>query len=140
MPTNVRLLLRGLLVLAAKPGNPTGKVGILKSPASGHTLTITIKKQPPTGPVPPDIVLNRPQIMDALALEIDNAAQPNIIIRNNSPVVRTQSIPTQTDSFGWFVDLERQSELYKFSIGSNPDELVPMLTFNSGQLFAMALS
>ncbi len=48
-PTNVRLLLKGLLVLSAKEGQPTGKVGILKTSPQGHELTIVIRKIPPVG-------------------------------------------------------------------------------------------
>lgn len=139
MPTNVRLLLRGLLVLSAKEGRTTGKVGILKTPPAGHELTITIRKQPPTGPSPRPIRLTRPQLMDALLLSIDNAAQPNITIANPNPVNRLIP-PTDQDSFRWFVDLERAGELYPFSIGANRAELMPILTFNSGKLFAAELS
>jgi hypothetical protein len=139
MPTNVTLLLRGLLVLAAREGQTTGKVGILKAPPQGHELTIAISEHPPTGPDPDPITLTRRQIMDTLLLSIENDAQPTITIPNKKPVNRLAH-PTEEDSFRWVVDLERAGELYDFSIGANRSELMPILTFNSGQLFAADLS
>lgn len=138
-PTNVRLLLKGLLVLTAKEGQPIGKVGILKTSPPGHDLTIVINKLPPGGGGPPaPITLNRPQINDALSLNIVSA-QPNITIRNKNAVNRN-ALPANQDSFNWFVDLERPSELYRFPVGVNIEEFRPILTFNGGQLFTFALS
>ena len=137
-PTNVRLLLKGLLVLTAKEGQPTGKVGILKTSPPGHDLTIVIRKIPPVGLEPPLITLPRPQINDALSLNVI-IAEPNITIRNKNAVHRNEP-PTNHDSFNWFVDLEKPSELYRFPVGVNSEEFRPVLTFNGGQLFTFALS
>jgi hypothetical protein len=137
-PTNVRLLLKGLLVLTAKEGQPTGKVGILKTSPAGHDLTIVIRKIPPAGPSPPARTINRPQINDALSLNVVSA-EPNITIRNKNPVNRNAP-PANRDSINWFVDLERPAELYRFPVGVNSEEFRPVLTFNSGQLFTFALS
>jgi hypothetical protein len=136
MPTNVTLLLKGLLALSAKEGRTTGKVGVLKTPPAGHELTIKITKQPPTGPAPTPVILTRAQIKDALLLNIVNATQPTITIRNKNTVNR-KITPANQDSFAWFVDLERPAELYPFSIGANTAEFVPILTFNSGQLYTV---
>jgi hypothetical protein len=97
-----------------------------------------VHKVPPTGPSPADITLTRPQIRDTLSLNV-TSAEPNITIRNKNPINR-QAAPTNQDSFNWFVDLERSTELYKFPIGATSDELKPVLTFNSGQLFPLSLS
>lgn len=132
-PTNVRLLLRGLLVLSAREGQSTGKVGVLRTAPPGHGVTIVVHKIPPNGPAPDPINLN--PIHDALSLNIISA-EPNITIRNKNPVNRIQA-PANQDSFNWFVDLERGSELYRFPIGANNNEFRPILTFNSGQLFTV---
>jgi len=137
-PSNVRLLLRGLLVLSAREGQPNGKVGCLRVPPAGHELTIKITKIPPAGPAPQPVTLNRAQIQDTLSLNI-TSAEPNVTIRNKNPVNRFQA-PVNQDSFNWFVDLEKASELYAFPIGANTDELKPVLSFNSGQLFTAAIS
>lgn len=136
MPTNVTLLLKGLIVLAAKAGSRTGVVGVLKNPPAGHQLTISVIRQPPAGaPVPIPVGT----INNTLSLDIVNNAAPDITIRNQNPIVRTAA-PANQDSFGWFVDLERAAELYGFSIGANRAEFRPILTFNSGRLFAAELS
>lgn len=138
MPSNVRLTLKGLLVLAAKEGQPTGKVGILYAPPPPanpdyrHELTITITKEPPTGPSQ-TIVLTRPNIRRDLSLQLTNAAPQNIAIRNRKPVNR-HIPPVQHDSFRWFVDLEG-SELYAGPIGVDPAGFESILTFNGGALF-----
>lgn len=137
-PTNVRLLLKGLLVLIAKEGQPTGKVGILRTSPPGHDLTIVIRTIPPVGTPPPLRTLPRAQINDALSLNVV-IAEPNITIRNKNPVIRT-ALPANQDSINWFVDLERASELYRFPVGPNREEFRPVLTFNGGQLFTAALS
>jgi len=136
-PTNVRLLLKGLLVLSAKENQATGKVGILRTSPPGHDLTIEIRRKFPTAP-PQTTTINRPQISDVLSLNVVNA-QPNITIRNKNPVNRNAA-PANQDSINWFVDLERASELYRFPVGVLSEELRPVLTFNSGQLFTAALS
>ena len=135
-PTNVRLLLRGLLVLSAREGQTTGKVGVLGTSPPGHKLTIVVQKIPPVGP-PPDPV-NVDPIQNTLSLNVVSA-EPNITIRNKNPVNRLEA-PANQDSFNWFVDLERSSEFYRFPIGADSDEFRPILTFNSGQLFTHALS
>ena len=136
--TNVKLILQGSLVLSAKENQTTGTVGILRIPPPGHELTIEIQKIPPTGPKPPLITLVRDQIRDKLYLNV-TSAQPNITIRNKNLVDR-KAEKTNQDSFNWFVDLEKASELYKFPIGADINEFNPLLTFNSGQLFSFALS
>ena len=135
-PTNVRLILRGLLVLSAREGQSTGKVGVLRTAPPGHAVTIVVHKIPPNGPAPEPINLH--PIHDALSLNV-LSAQPNITIRNKNPVNRIQA-PANQDSFNWFVDLERVSELYTFPIGANKNEFRPILTFNSGQLFTDRVS
>jgi hypothetical protein len=125
-PTNVRLLLRGLLVLSAREGEPNGKVGVLRTSPPGHGVTIVVNKIPLDGSEPEQINLN--PIHDALSLNV-LSAQPNITIRNKNPVNRIQA-PANQDSFNWFVDLERSSELYRFPIGAN----------NNGQLFTERVS
>jgi hypothetical protein len=135
-PTNVRLLLRGLLVLSAREGEPNGKVGVLRTSPPGHGVTIVVNKIPLDGSESEQINLN--PIHDALSLNV-LSAQPNITIRNKNPVNRIQA-PANQDSFNWFVDLERSSELYRFPIGANNNEFRPILTFNSGQLFTERVS
>lgn len=136
MPTNITMLLKGLLVLDAKEGHTIGVVGILKNPPPGHVLTIKITRQPPGGG---PVTMPPPPIGGTLSLNIVNAGSPNITIRNPNPVNRTVA-PANQDSIKWFVDLERAGELYRFSIGANRDEFMPILTFNSGRLFAAELS
>lgn len=136
-PTNVRLLLRGLLVVSAKEGQPNGKVGILRTAPAGHELKIAVHRIPP-GPPPEPRILTRPDIRDRLYLNV-TSAQPNITVRNNTPVNRLVA-PVNQESVNWFVDLEKESELYTFPIGSNSSEFNPLLTFNSGQLFTAAIS
>lgn len=130
-PTNVRLLLRGLVALSGREGQPNGKVGVLRTSPPGHELTIVVRRIPPVGPAPDPVNVN--PIQDTLSLNVVSA-EPNITIRNRNPVNRLQA-PTNQDSFNWFVDLERSSELYRFPIGANRSEFRPILTFNSGQLF-----
>ena len=138
MPTKVRLLLRGLLVLIAKEGQRTGQVGILRTHPDGHGLTITVTKFPPAGTPQPMAPIPRGQIRDVLTLDIINPTQPNITIRNRRPVNRKKDLsqsPDEPDSISWFLDFERAGETYPTSIGANRAELVPLLTFNSGELF-----
>jgi hypothetical protein len=138
MSTNVTLLLKGLLILFAKEGQEKGKVAILKTFPSGHDLTMTIKREPPLGPqVPNPVELKRGQIKDSLELQITNAAQPKITIRDKTAVDRLQHDmpPTHPQSFRWFVDLERPGETFSSPIGVDKDELGPILKFNSGELY-----
>src|SRR6266404_1175805 len=114
MPTNIRLTLAGLLVLDAKDGRPTGRVGILFAPPPPadpqlrHQLTIMVRKVPPSSP--PAVILTRPNIRPALSLEITGGQNPNIAFRDRTPVERGQPA-AHPESFRWFVDLEN-SELF----------------------------
>lgn len=134
MPSNVKLLLRGLLVLVAKEGQREGKIGVLRTFPPRHDLTITITRTPPIVGVPNPFILRRGQIRDSLRLEIEPASNPNITIRNNSPVTRTLP-PTaaNANSFCWFVDLEGP-EFYDRRIGVDMTGFSSILTFNSGEL------
>lgn len=130
MPSDVRLLLKGLLVLSAKVGQGNGKVAVIKNHPQNHDLLIRVTKS--TGGNP--IERRRNQIQDLLSLNITNATTQLNTTPNTNPVDRKTMLPNPPEptSFRWFVDLERPTELYKSSIGADSDELGPILEFNSG--------
>lgn len=132
MPTNVTLLLKGSLVLSAKKGQPTGTVAILRQPPPRHVLKIQYRVQPPGGVFGP--LINVPLIQDALSVEVQNSAHPNITLRDEAATINRLQAPTNQDSYKWFVDLEN-SELYGSTIGAIKDAFKQFLTFNSGELF-----
>lgn len=138
MATRVRLLLRGLLVLLAKENQPTGKVGFLRNHPGNHDLTIKVAKFPAGGGTQEGPVIERADIRNVLTLDIINPIRPNITIRNTRPVNRKKDLseqPDEPDSIRWFLDFEREGETYSTPIGANQAEFVPLLTFNSGELF-----
>jgi hypothetical protein len=125
-------------VLFAKEGQETGKVGILKTHPSDHDLTITVTKHPAGGNPQRQTPIPRGQIGNVLTLDIINPTQRTITIRNRRQVNRKKDLsqpPDEPDSIKWFLDLERAGEMYPTAIGANQAELVPLLTFNSGELF-----
>jgi len=128
MPTNVTLLLKGLLVLYAKKGETTAKVGILRTFPLGHELTITITKDPPPAQEPDPIVLTRHDVKPSLSLEIAPVTPTTIF--DETPVDRNQPVQ-HPKSFAWFVDLEND-ELYGTDIGADPSGFSSILTINSG--------
>jgi hypothetical protein len=134
--TKVTLLVKGLLVLSAQEGQQVGKVGIPKRHPGNHDLTIRVTRQPPTGGVQVDPPIPRGQIQNLLDLDIINPTVPRITIRNKARVARKDP-PQNTDSFNWFVDLERPEEMYREPIGVIAGELMPVLEFNSGELYTV---
>lgn len=131
MPTNVTLFLKGSLVLFAKEGQPAGSVRILREPPPNHTLTINFREQPPGGTFGDPIAVS--PVQDALRLEVQNTAHPNITLRDRDAVIDRKT-RTHLGSARWFVDLENR-ELYDRPIGVDPVGFKQVLTFNSGELF-----
>jgi hypothetical protein len=134
MPSNVQLLLEGLIAVFAKEHSTNGIVGILKSPPVNHQLTITITKTAVTGSNPITFT-----IKDPLELLVSGASQTDITFRDRQASLDRTDPTKHKDSFSWAVDLENQ-ELYKKPIGANKASLSPILTFNAGELFTDTIS
>jgi len=139
MSTKVTLLLRGLLVLDARENAEEGRVGILQTRPRNHDLIIQVTRKPPSGPPRPDRPIERGQIKDSLLLDIVEPDNRKIRIRNNRRVNRKDR-SSNPDSFYWFVDLERADEMYADPVGTFEDQLRPLLTFNSGELYTAQIS
>ncbi|MDQ3818244.1 MAG: hypothetical protein M3362_11290, partial [Acidobacteriota bacterium] len=147
--TTITLFLKGLLAIFVNEDKTLCTVGVLKDPPPGHELTISVKKGAP-GSDPEKmtqevVTLTRPEVRDALRLDVHNTSQTNITFRKKDAAIDRQSDPNNNpatsnrDSFNWVVDLENH-ELYDGSIGAASDGFRPTLTFNGGELFTASIS